>query len=687
MCDASDLATAPGWSGGPAAAVVVYVGVVSKRICCYFSSLSPSKVVSAVKSCSPSTVVSAVKKCWMFFQKTDNPAVRKMIDQRRVRRAQLFLGYSLHCAALWAILIVNNKRGSFKYPWLPYHWSDTALNDQFKLMDSELIPMSFVFLVCLCAQVRPIRSIFILDALTITSALVVACQYYLMSQSITGLNVELYLYNGSWILMLHIWINLAIGRAIVAVPCTIVVAIVDVQCLGHLTTLYRHGNFVFTHYPFKQFFVCLMVCLFQICLDVLRVREIQAAVAANSSNLHEHLATRLTDSMCDAVIHLDSSLTLARPAPKLGFMLFRDKLGVLPTSFLKFVKADEHQRFENYMNYAASADIVETLCPQNFTLLDSLGCSCKVQLFVSAYCDDEKAVHYILGISELVDFHCKQRRINANLALDDARHINASDIPEESIIESSDGEIGINPSEVSESSGEQNLVMMEVSICQRSGIILHDNVNFHSWVKAECRGKHFPSLFHDPSEVWVWLQTSTSHLSLEQSESRHDAPRRKFTIVRRGKVIDVELEVIGARSQDDGVSALDLRIRVFKCLGRSTRRGRASKNIHEPRAILVRAVGHCIDSALDAALDLAEKKYKPMLRERWGEWVTWFNQCSNWIEEAPFQSSHGDFKLDLFERGPEDVVVSLQVFRAGPDRTVSALQSETSVIGKSTFPL
>eukprot|EP00928_Gymnodinium_smaydae_P026320 TRINITY_DN2070_c0_g2_i2.p1 TRINITY_DN2070_c0_g2~~TRINITY_DN2070_c0_g2_i2.p1 ORF type:complete len:633 (-),score=38.53 TRINITY_DN2070_c0_g2_i2:205-2103(-) len=627
--------------------------------------------------------MSTARAFWVFLWKPEGAAVRKMAAQRRVRRAQLLMRYSVHCVALWATLVVYRKKAWLKHHWMHFDSSDAGVNSQFMLMDSELIPMMFVMFVSLGAQVRPIRSGCLLDALTILFALVFAFQYHLMSESISGLNIELYLYNASWMLMLHMCINLTIGRAIVTVPCTVVVAIVDVHYFGSLTTLNSASNFVFSHYYFKQALVCLMVCSFQISFDGLRGKEFQAAVAVSHANLHEQLATRLTDSMCDAVVHLDDSLNLAKPAPKLGQILFRDRLGILPANFLKFVVPNEHERFEQYMKYAASADIAETLIPHHFTLLDSSGCSCKVQMFVSAFYDDDGAVHYILGISEIVDFQCKQRNTRANVALDDARHSPVSDIPEDSIFDDSDGEMSTDPSSASLGIGGQDAPMLELSVCQRTGIILHINSEFPSWSEATCRGKHFPSLFHDPSDVWVWLQTSAHRITSVEDGEIHGFQRKVCMIVRRNATIEVELMILDTKAQVDDADALDLQIRVLKNHRRSIKQNGLYhfKHTRAPRVHALRAVGSCIDSSMEAALALAEQKFKPMLRKRWGEWENWWNQCYQLIEQAPFHSSQGGFKMELLERGPNEYVVSLQVLSKFDDRTPQHKRIEASPIG------
>eukprot|EP00928_Gymnodinium_smaydae_P026326 TRINITY_DN2070_c0_g5_i1.p1 TRINITY_DN2070_c0_g5~~TRINITY_DN2070_c0_g5_i1.p1 ORF type:complete len:878 (-),score=47.93 TRINITY_DN2070_c0_g5_i1:116-2749(-) len=656
--------------------VIVYLGVVLKQMCCCGLSLLPSSAKSTAKA------------FWVFLWKAEGKAVRRIATQRRLRRAQLLINYSVHCSALWAILSLNKRIPSYKYPWMQFEWTRTGIKDQMIMTDSELIPMLFVLIVSVCAQVRPIRSALTLDALTILFAFVFALQHYLMSQSISGLNVDLYLYNASWMLVLHMCVNLAFGRAVVTVPCTIVVAIVDVHYFGSLMQKNRTHSFVFSHYHLKQIAVCCGVCFFQISFDVLRSKEFQAAVALNSANLHEQLATKLTDSMCDAVVHLDGCLNLAKPAPKLGYMLFRDKLGMVPTNFRKFVVPDDHERFENHMKYAASADTSESLVPQHFALLDSSGCSCKVQMFVSAFYDDEKAVNYILGITEVVDFQRKQKPVSTSLQLDDTRHSVDSDIPEGSIVDSSDGEIGIASSCASGSIEEQNTPVMEVSICQRTGVILQFSSSFHSWTEAACRGKYFPSLFHNPSEVWEWLQTSAHRFTLVQSDATHTFERKAFTSVRRDAVVEVELMFLGAKSHVDGAGALDLLMRILKYhKKRSTRRRRSSKDPQTPRTFTLRAVGSCIQTALDAAEEVAEQMYKPMLGTRWGEWVNWWNLCINSIEDAPFQSSQGDFEMELTERGPDDYAISLQLRRAATNRTALNRRVEASTIGSPTLQL
>eukprot|EP00928_Gymnodinium_smaydae_P026318 TRINITY_DN2070_c0_g1_i1.p1 TRINITY_DN2070_c0_g1~~TRINITY_DN2070_c0_g1_i1.p1 ORF type:complete len:835 (-),score=64.68 TRINITY_DN2070_c0_g1_i1:160-2322(-) len=633
------------------------------------------------------STISTARAFWVFLWKPEGVAVRKMAAQRRVLRAQLLISYSVHFVALWAAMGLYQRRGTYKYPWM--HFDVEAVRKySLMIMDSELIPMSFVLAVSVCAQVRPIRSAFVLDALTVLFAFVIALQHYLMTQSISGLNVDLYLYNASWMLMMHMCINLAIGRAMLTVPCTIIVTIVDVYCFDSLMTLNRSHNFIFGNYSLKQYFVCLMLCIFQISFDVLRGREIHAAVAVNSANLHEQLATRLTDCMCDAVVHLDSSLNLAKPAPKLGHMLFRDKLGIIPVNFLKFVMPDDHGRFENYMKYAESADAAETLIPQHFTLLDSSGSFCKVQLFVSAFYDDDKTIHYILGISETVDFQCKKSPISARFASDNSRHGHAPDIPEASVVDSSDGEIGVESSKASEGTVEQHAPMMEVSICRSTGNILRFNSIFLSWVKVACRAKHFPSLFHDPSDVWMWLQTAANRLGPVHNDGMHDVQRKTFTSVRRDAIIEVELMILDATSQVDGVTALDLNMRIVKRYTKSTTKRRSSREARaQPAAPTLRAVGPCIDSAMEAAQELAEQTYKPILAKRWGEWMNWWNLCNGTIENAPFQSSQGDFKMELVERGPDDFVVSLQLLPAAVGRAASDKHIEASTIGLRTLPL
>eukprot|EP00928_Gymnodinium_smaydae_P046197 TRINITY_DN3077_c0_g1_i5.p1 TRINITY_DN3077_c0_g1~~TRINITY_DN3077_c0_g1_i5.p1 ORF type:complete len:884 (-),score=35.61 TRINITY_DN3077_c0_g1_i5:57-2678(-) len=621
------------------------------------------------------SIVDAVKLACSTWRKPRNLKVRALVAQRRVRRAAYTLRYGAHLSAVW--MAYRTSR----------HWSDFVATNHnhrwmLRLTDSEVVPMIALSIMCVLCEVRPVRSAMTLDVLTCGVSALWAFQYYLMAQNLGGTNVEMYLFNESWMLILRTCVNLALGRVAVVVPCTVGVTIVDVYCKYYLATLHNQYDHITKYYLVKQCLVCGLVCSLQFCLERLSYGEVEASLDSRQARMYEKLATRLTTSVYDAVAHLDCRLNFSQPAPKLGSILLRSHLGVFQMDFLHLVVPEDHARLKQYLDSVASADEYEPLMPIRMNLLDATNACVRVQMFASAFCDDDDVLHYILGIGEVEDVERASNDLRIMpLPQNTLEGISSSiSIPEELHVESgNDVDRSSEPSSVSDSDTEFDQRAFDVSICQTTGNILSAEENFDAFMRAALVGSFFPSLFYDTSAVWAWLGMQIERIGAEHAFSERDQTSGTFVIMRRGKRFNANIRSRGLGPHDDGSSCLDLKVRILKShkarapkrLRKVAKRSRETSNETPHISLVLRASGSDPFDLMDEALASAELVYASLLAERWGRFQHFWNTCVTEMMEStefPIRRSQDSVHLEVTcERIDHFVgVLSLRIYKGTP---------------------
>eukprot|EP00928_Gymnodinium_smaydae_P055161 TRINITY_DN3875_c0_g1_i1.p1 TRINITY_DN3875_c0_g1~~TRINITY_DN3875_c0_g1_i1.p1 ORF type:complete len:858 (+),score=73.64 TRINITY_DN3875_c0_g1_i1:33-2606(+) len=598
-------------------------------------------------------VVNLCSALWSSLTTRSNLKVRTLLADRRVRRTQFVCFYSSHLCTLWTLFRVHSLLDLFDVS----KRRDVA---GFNLTNSELLPLVALTLSCTIIRVRPIQSSISLDILTVLFSTVWSFQYYMMSQSMGGMNVSMYLYHESWMMLLRTCINLTIGRVAVAIPCTAAVTAVDVYCQQCLTPL--HIQFTWLHhlYPFKQAIMCVMVCMIQYCLERLSVQEVEAVVDRCKAQLCEQLATRLTTSMYDAVVHLDCRFNFAKPAPKLASILLRGQLGVFQTDFLQLVVPEDRARLVDYLKSIALADESEIVLPIHISLLDAMGHRCRAQVFASAYRDDDGAAQYVLGVGEFMDV---QRNPNEPCTESVLQHSTSNvsvSIPEDRVTESDSDAEKVGAACKRPQFSPQTF---DLSICAKSGAILSSDATFQTFIRHFSEVRLFQSLFNDPAAVWSWLQMSLVRLRSEEVSSPTNCLSRAFAFGSRELHFDANVEMLGVESQEEeGTASILLKLHVLR---RQKRRGRPSKAAKFQK---LRSVGADMDITLRAArsdpletLDIVQRSastvFQAILDQGWFEWQEFWNECFFEFEAVPFARSKGNFKFEV-SMDPSDIYVA-----------------------------
>eukprot|EP00928_Gymnodinium_smaydae_P055162 TRINITY_DN3875_c0_g2_i1.p1 TRINITY_DN3875_c0_g2~~TRINITY_DN3875_c0_g2_i1.p1 ORF type:complete len:871 (+),score=45.60 TRINITY_DN3875_c0_g2_i1:57-2669(+) len=583
------------------------------------------------------------------MKKRTDIRIRTLAADRRLRRAQYVSYYASHLCALWTLSRINTFFAIFDFS------EKIGISARLKLTDSELIPFVAMIVSFVLIRARIVKSSIGLDVLTVLFSVMWAFQYYMISQSMGGMNVEMYLYQESWMMLLRTCINLTIGRVAVAVPCSVAVTVVDVYSRQSLTALHSAFNWIDDFYPFKQAQMCLMVCTIHYCLERLSIREVEAELDRNQAQLYEQLATRLTTSMYDAVVHLDHRFHFAKPAPKLASILLRGQLGVFQTDFLQLVVPEDRARLIEYLESAAVAnesDSAVPIMPIHIGLLDALGHPCRVQVFASAYRDDDNAAQYILGIGELLDVP-NELRIE-RVCQGNQSGVSVS-IPENSIIESdSDADASSNASSCTEGFMQFGPQTFELCICASVGNILVWDAAFVHFSRHDIGSVAFQSMFSDPAAVWAWLQVKLACLRSGESLSLSERLSEGFLLSHPEATFESCIEILRVESQDDGSSRLLLKLHVLR---RHKRRRRSGKGAFSRKTLTrtndtdmvftLRAGGCDALDALEKVQQSAGCLFKALLVEGWTEWQEFWNECFHEFEAVPFEKKQGNFQFNV----------------------------------------
>eukprot|EP00928_Gymnodinium_smaydae_P000675 TRINITY_DN10260_c0_g1_i1.p1 TRINITY_DN10260_c0_g1~~TRINITY_DN10260_c0_g1_i1.p1 ORF type:complete len:878 (+),score=76.30 TRINITY_DN10260_c0_g1_i1:70-2703(+) len=611
-----------------------------------------------------------LRRAWDSLRTRSEAKVRKMAAECRIRRANRSATLALHFCVLW-MLFAGLEHPGYPHGLMPWTWTrneESEIKAIWRLSAGELLPMVFITALCMFGRLGLIRSALTLDVLTLLASCMWAFQYYSLSQNLGGLNIERYFFQESWMMMARTLLNITIGRFAVSAPCTIVLTVVDVYALNALAASRTHQSLAIRHYHVKQIFCCFMACVAQYCVERLASIEVHSALEVQRADLHEQLATRLTVSMCDAVVHLDCDLQFSKPAPQLANILFRYRLGAFPTDFMKLIPADDHARFKSHLELAASTENMEPLMPLHVSLLDASGACCRVRVFASAYRDNEKALHYILGFDEVQDF-CRASSQETHAQTKDVFDVHLQEcIPEENIFKGDYA--GSNASSLSDDPSQQIDVACNVNILRTCGTIVAVDAGFSSFMGADLIGHCLPAIFNDPPAVWAWIQVTADSIQANDSLSPGDASCGLYFLRQRKARFDATI-IIGSISADaDGKAIVGLSIRVGRRHKSSTKaRSEVSSSLRSRSEtvaftcdIVLHASAAHIDVAIERLEDASAHLFMPILgRETFGDWQLWWNECFDSYADVPFQSSNGTFFFSAKKRRRKDYVASMQL--------------------------
>jgi len=156
--------------------------------------------------------------------------------------------------------------------------------------------------------------------------------------------------------------------------------------------------------------VTLLLCY---ALDANIWREARATVIAKLSRSSEFMANLLLTSLCDAVVHLNASFHICKPAPQLEALLMMrpQTADLVGKNFLDFIDATDRQQFAgrsgdtqgSAANHVNSLDAVD-IHPARLMylhLLDSSGTRVNVELLMATCLNFDDSVTHIVGIREL----------------------------------------------------------------------------------------------------------------------------------------------------------------------------------------------------------------------------------------------------------------------------------------------
>eukprot|EP00928_Gymnodinium_smaydae_P000657 TRINITY_DN10251_c0_g3_i1.p1 TRINITY_DN10251_c0_g3~~TRINITY_DN10251_c0_g3_i1.p1 ORF type:complete len:876 (-),score=46.58 TRINITY_DN10251_c0_g3_i1:106-2733(-) len=653
---------------------LAYVGLFTLRVCQF-------RVGSAMAS---------LQKAWHLCVRPVEAKVRNLVIERRLRRAQHVLSLALHAFFVFWMIRVGVV--------LPWQWQ-TEISDEsrahaaWKLAAHGHLPLMSVTTLCFYMRLRPVHNARVLDALTILFSCIWSAQYYMMSQNLGSMNTEVYLFNESWMLIARTLLNMTIGKVSIAVPCTILVTMTDVYAFSNLAPLYRSPSYPVRYYVLKQSIICSMACAMHYCVERLAFFEAQSTSEVQRAELHEQLATRLTIGMCDAVVHLDGDLKFSKPAPKLARILFRRDLGATPTPFLNIVREIDHQRFKDHLEYVKESDMMEPLVPLHFSLLDTSAACCRVRMYASAYRDSEQAMHYILGFAEIEDIPHRPAPTEQNTAIaaDIFGKPMQDSIPEGSALESDSD--ASHSSIFSKDISRLNHVSFHATVSQSSGTIVSCDAALGEFMKKELAGVYFPSLFHESSAVWAWLQTMVDDLRSDVPLSLEERTSGAFVAQPGKSRYDVRVIVDEIGSAHDGSPTINLTMRIenrhkrkVKPQSRISRLlGSTSEDMAVVGHVAVRASASHLDLALDTAQRSSERVFKPLLKESWVDWQTWWNDCMLSIEEMPFRTSRGNLSMEAHRCASREYIVSMHL--RIPENSASFVRLTKGRVPKATSSL
>lgn len=132
--------------------------------------------------------------------------------------------------------------------------------------------------------------------------------------------------------------------------------------------------------------------------------EAEALVLAKESALSQATATSMLSIMTDAVVNLDTNLTMREPSPKLNHLLMRGSpIEDAAVPFTRYLDEADQEKFKDFIKQDADPGQNRPLGQARALpvhLLDSIGNLVAVDLYHAAVLDYDGEVNHLIGISE-----------------------------------------------------------------------------------------------------------------------------------------------------------------------------------------------------------------------------------------------------------------------------------------------
>ena len=195
-----------------------------------------------------------------------------------------------------------------------------------------------------------------LDRIQIFMSLIFAWRYCTMS----GRN---YIYNCSWMYNWRLFLGLVCGKAPLSIGLNIGMTAVDMLSYSFVIGGFEVPNpslaakavssETFNKALLREVFNVLAMSTLFLCAEQAMRQRIIATHQTKQLNKSLFLVQRLLGSMCDAVVHLDSELRVAKTCPQLDILLMRSKGAMLGQKLEELIVDTDRTRFQEFVEAEA----------------------------------------------------------------------------------------------------------------------------------------------------------------------------------------------------------------------------------------------------------------------------------------------------------------------------------------------
>eukprot|EP00928_Gymnodinium_smaydae_P046368 TRINITY_DN30887_c0_g1_i1.p1 TRINITY_DN30887_c0_g1~~TRINITY_DN30887_c0_g1_i1.p1 ORF type:complete len:895 (+),score=57.98 TRINITY_DN30887_c0_g1_i1:36-2720(+) len=532
------------------------------------------------------------------------------------------------------------------------------------IYESEALPVMFLAIICFVAQLRPFRSAEELDGLTVALAVMWALKYYLLSQSSENVLLECYLFQEAWMIMARIFLNVAIGRSEIVIPCNIIVTAADVYCLQHSTKL-KPDDDISTTYLVKQLFACIIACGIQVWFEDADRRSERLVCDVHHARLKQQFTSRMLESMCDEVVFLDQDFNITKPAPKLTSMLRLKSGSDGAQNFMSLVRIEDRRWLVKRLRSLKLTSTDEHAVIVQFSLIDSQQQPRRVQALVCRFpIADEVDGFFALCITEVQEFGrstvgeseraCVESEKGGHLHTILGRHEDESD-----------------PS-CRESLSQATY---EVMVCPYSARILRVCEDFIRFMGEDVAGKILSTLFPSSETLLEWILNRMESIGRDSTEpvcrdglilvrgdAQYDAALEIHDIVNdgwhAGERCKIVLRISPRRLAHTHHATLPIPMSDVPSERLPNESLVHPSDFQAPlqlfdndRVTAVLQITSCAKDLVQAtnfARDLGMLYYSPFLQNRSGQWMDWFQGVLlDRSLQLPHCSSHGRHEIEV----------------------------------------
>eukprot|EP00928_Gymnodinium_smaydae_P000658 TRINITY_DN10251_c0_g4_i1.p1 TRINITY_DN10251_c0_g4~~TRINITY_DN10251_c0_g4_i1.p1 ORF type:complete len:217 (-),score=16.74 TRINITY_DN10251_c0_g4_i1:110-760(-) len=179
-------------------------------------------------------------------------------------------------------------------------------------------------------------------------------------------------------------------------------------------------------------------------------------------------------------------------------------------------------------------------------------------------------------------------------------------------------------------------------------------------------GTHFPSHFCDPSIVTAWLQMKAGSVQSGALLSLQERTSGIFVIQKGKSRYDTRVIVGETASVHGDMHTTTLAIHLEKRHKRKGKRssrvsrllGLTSEDMAVACDVAVRASAKDLELALEAIQNSSQRIFEPFLKDSFGHFQIWWNECLDSLDELPFRSSQGSLSMEAHRGTSREYVVS-----------------------------